>query len=80
MRSTEIAAQLTQRPFLPFRMHLSDGSHYDVRHPEMLLVSQRSLALTTFSRPDAKMPKRIVLCDPMHVTRLEQINGDDARN
>ena len=77
MQSTEIDAQLRQRPFSPFRIHLSDGSRYDVRHPEMLLVSRRSLALTIFSRPEAKLAERIVLCDPMHVTRIEQLNGED---
>jgi hypothetical protein len=80
MRAAEIDTQLKQRPFVPFRMHFSDGSHYDVRHPEMMLVAQRALALTVYERPGAKLPERLVLCDPMHVTRLEQIDGDDTRS
>ena len=75
MRPTEIDAYMRQRPFMPFRMHFSDDSHYDVRHPEMLLVSQRSLALTIYGHPGAKLAERIVVCDPVHVTRLEQIDG-----
>lgn len=79
MRPTKIDAQLKQRPFVPFRMHLSDGSHCDVRHPEMILVAQRALALTIHGRPGERMPERLVMCDPMHVTRLEQIDGEDAQ-
>lgn len=76
MRSIEIQSQLQQRPFVPFRMHLSDGSRYDVCHPEMILVAQRALALTIHGRPGAKMPERVVMCDPVPITRLEQIDGD----
>ena len=79
MRADDIAEQLKQRPFVPFRMCFSDGTQYDVRHPEMLLVSQRALALTIFGRPGAKMAERIILCDPMHIARIEQINVEEAR-
>jgi len=30
----EILALLRTRPFVPFRIHLLDGTTYDVRHPE----------------------------------------------
>jgi len=69
---------LKQRPSVAFRMCCPDGSPYGVRHPEVLLVSQRALALTIFGQPGAKMPERMILCDPMHVVRGEQINGEDA--
>ena len=79
MRPIEIEAQLKQQPFVPFRMHFSDGSHYDVRHPETMLVTQRVLVLSIYGRRNSEMPERAVMCDPMPVTRLEQMDGGKAQ-
>ena len=35
----KIEKQLRQRPFVPFLLCMSDGTAYEVRHPEMVLVS-----------------------------------------
>jgi len=37
------------RPFTPFRIHLADGRHFDVEHPELLAQSPggRVIALAT---------------------------------
>jgi hypothetical protein len=78
MRPNDIDTQLKQRPFVPFRIHLSEGCHYDIRHPEMLLISRTVLAIAVYDDPSADRPARIVMCDPVHVTRLEPINGKVA--
>ena len=70
MRTNEIETQLRQRPFVPFRLRMSDGKAYDVRHPEMLMVSRTIIALA-IHRPRARQPEAIVLCDPVHIIRLE---------
>jgi hypothetical protein len=31
-----------RRPFVTFRLHVSDGTVYEVRHPEMLMVALAS--------------------------------------
>lgn len=70
MRTTEIENQLRHRPFVPFRLRMSDGTAFDVRHPEMLLVSRTIVALAIHS-PRARQPEAIVLCDPVHIIRIE---------
>ena len=79
MRPAEIDTQLKQRPFVPFQMHFSDGSHYDVRHTEMMLVTRRVLVLSIYGHRDSEMPERAVMCDSMPITRLEQIDGEKAQ-
>ncbi len=75
MRTNEIENQLRQRPFVPFRLRMSDGKAYDVRHPEMLMVSRTVLAVA-IHRPRARQPEGIVFCDPVHIFRLEpMVNG-----
>ncbi|HEV3409517.1 MAG TPA: hypothetical protein VG095_04440 [Chthoniobacterales bacterium] len=34
-----VRERLNERPFRPFRLHLSDGSHHDVPHPEFAWVA-----------------------------------------
>lgn len=72
MRTTEIEKQRSERPFLPFRLCLTDGKAYEVRHPEMLIVSRTVLAVAVH-RPRARRPELVVLCDPVHVVRLEPL-------
>ena len=40
MRTSEIENQLHQRPFVPFKLCMSDGNSFDVRHSETALVSR----------------------------------------
>lgn len=75
MRPSEIQKQLKTQPFVPIRLHISDGSNYEIHHPEMLVVSERVLAVAIYGRSDRPMPESVVLCDPLHVTRVEPING-----
>ncbi len=80
MRPSEIEAQLKQRPFIPLRMYLSDGSSYDVRHPEMAIVTRTIVMLAIYDGARGSMPERGVFCDPMHVTRLEPIDGQGPQS
>ena len=77
MRTTEIEKQLRHRPFLPFRLRMSDGTAFEVRHPEMLMVS-RTIVAMAMHKPKARRPEAIVLCDPAHITRIEPVLDGDA--
>jgi hypothetical protein len=61
----------------PIRIHMSDGSAYEVRHPEMALVTRTALIVVT-SLGRGGIPDHTVTCDPLHVTRIEPIVGAEA--
>jgi hypothetical protein len=42
MRRNEIIEAVQTRPFQPFRIHLSDGASFEIRHPEMVMVTRTS--------------------------------------
>lgn len=63
-----------KRPFVPLRVHVSDGSSYDVRHPEMMLVTHTVVFIARPPLADG-VPERHVYCDPVHITRVEPIDG-----
>ncbi len=78
MRPADILKQVKGKSFVPFRMHLSDGSHYDVRHPEMIIVSHTVVSVGIYGSSDPTMPEFVVMCDPIHITRLEPIDGKQS--
>jgi hypothetical protein len=75
MRANEILRLQRIRPFKPIRIHLSDGASYEVRHPEMMAVTT---GVVFIAQPPEKegVPERSVHCDPLHVTRIEPIDGE----
>jgi hypothetical protein len=63
---------LSRRPFVPFRLWLSDGGHIDVRSPEQVLPL-RQFALVGLLDPNAaeETYDRYATIWYMHVTRYE---------
>jgi hypothetical protein len=43
----ELKKMLTARPFLPFTIVMSDGTHITVKHPENALLMKRWIYVTT---------------------------------
>ncbi len=37
MSENEFVEKLRARPFVPFRIEVSDGTHYTIKHPEMVI-------------------------------------------
>lgn len=80
MRPEDILRFLRARPFEPFRIYMSDGSTFDIKHPELALV-ERSTVLVGVpgpQGPDGPL-ERTVFCALMHITRAEKVNGSVAR-
>ena len=40
MRPEELTALLRTRPFVPLRIHMTDGHAYDITHPELMMVGR----------------------------------------
>jgi hypothetical protein len=80
MRPEDILEMLRKHPFEPFRIHLSDGVAFDVRHPDMAIV-QRSKVIVAVPGPDGPdgPAERTVHCALIHITRTEVVNGATTR-
>jgi len=77
MRPTDIRAHVRRQPFRPIRIYLSDGSEYDVRHPEMMLVTRTEVVIC-LDLGEHDLPENAVYCDPVHITRIQPIDGEEA--
>ena len=63
---------MTAAPFKPFRVHLSDGSIYDITHHAMAIVEQNTLDIGV-NRDDDGIAQRLVRCAILHVVKLEDL-------
>ncbi len=74
MRQQEIRDTLRGEPFRPFRVHLSNGQAYDVRHPELAALTRHSVFIVLPSSDDIETD-RVIQCDLVHVVAMEPIDG-----
>jgi hypothetical protein len=63
---------LAQRPFRPFRLIMSSGQGYEVRHPEMALLTRTSI-LVGVDMADDGVPAEFKICSLLHVTAVEPV-------
>ncbi len=74
MDAKELAGAVRRRPFVPFRVTLTEGSTYDVYHPEFCMVGKRS-AIIGLAPLDEKeqLFERSVTMDLLHIGKLEAL-------
>jgi hypothetical protein len=78
MTSVELRDTLRQQPFQPFRLFVSDGASYDVRHPDLLWVGQFTCYVGLTGSPGQTFFERSVKIDVDHITRIEPLEAFKA--
>ncbi len=77
MTLREFKEALARRPFVPFRISLSSGQSFEVRHPEMAFLSRTSIYIGTGGFEDG-IPAEYRICSLLHVTSIEPIDASNA--
>lgn len=67
MTRDSVLEWMNRRPFRPFHFRLSNGDGYEVRHPEMAMVSLTNVVV--FSKADGPAAKIALL----HVAAMEEV-------
>jgi hypothetical protein len=65
---------LSERPFKPFRLVMSSGQSYEVRHPEMALITKSDI-LVGVDIEDDGVPAEFKICSMLHVTAVEPLES-----
>jgi hypothetical protein len=73
MTAEELRDTLRQQPFEPFRLVMTDGMGFDVRHPDLFLVGRWSATVGLTGQPSQTFYERTVKIDLQHVIRLEPL-------
>ena len=70
---------LSRRPFSPFRVILSSGDRFEVRHPEFAWLVKGGIYVGLPAEAGANgqpdLPERAVFCSALHLTAVEQLVG-----
>ena len=78
MRAEELRQLLDRRRFVPMRLHFTDGTTYDIRHPEMALLTRSTVEIGLPEDEESKIADRVVYCTLLHIVRIEDVNGQRA--
>jgi hypothetical protein len=63
---------LSQRPFQPFRLVMSSGQTYEVRHPEMAWLTRTDI-LVGIGDTEEGAPAAFKICSLLHVSAVEPL-------
>jgi hypothetical protein len=63
---------LQRRPFQPFRLVMSSGESYEVRHPEMAMLTRTDL-LVGVEEADDGVPAEFKICSLLYVSAIEPL-------
>jgi hypothetical protein len=71
MTAEAIDLELTREPFVPIRLHLTDGSSVDISNPGLALIARMALYIARADRPHTRIMDDFRLVWLRHVVRLE---------
>ena len=78
MRPEELRTLSRRRPFVPIRIHLTDGTVYDVRDPEMALLTRSTVEIGVEKREGSGIADDVVYCSLVHIVRVENVNAQQT--
>jgi hypothetical protein len=64
--------RLNQNPFKPFRIHMSDGKHYDITNHVVAMIKRHALEVGIDPDQDS-IVGHTVECALLHITRVEEL-------
>jgi hypothetical protein len=75
MTRNDLLKRVRQRPFVPFRMIVSENANYDVLHPDQIIVARDHVSVGLPMHPEQDFYETTVVVDLLQVVRLEPISA-----
>ncbi len=73
MTQEELVEAVRRRPFEPFRVLITTGETFDVRHPELIMVGRRSAILGIANDPEATTYNQTIKVDLLHIAGIRDL-------
>jgi hypothetical protein len=73
MTQQELRAAARQTPFQPFRVILTTGAPYDIHHPDLIMVGQRSAVIGVTANASETAYEHTIQVDLFHVVGIENL-------
>jgi hypothetical protein len=78
MKPESIIELLEERPFAPLRFHLSDGRKHEIRHPEMAIVSDDLVVVSSPRAEQGQLSEYVSYCATAHIVEVEPVKPQIA--
>ena len=79
MHAEEFRKLMEVQPFVPLRIHMTDGKTFDIYHPDNVLVLRARIDIGVPAEPPGRIMDRVEHCSLPHVVRVEELrNGKPA--
>ena len=75
MRPEELRILLRRQPFVPIRIHFTDGTAYEVKHPEMAMLTRSTIEIGMEEQEGSGIAENVVYCSLVQIVRVENLNG-----
>ena len=73
MTAEDLIELLEERPFTPLRLRLTDGRSYEIRHPEMAIVTPSIVAIGLSRGDGTRLAERITHCSVAHIVEAQPV-------
>lgn len=80
MTQEDLLDAARRQPFEPFRVILTTGAAYDIRHPDLIMVGRRAAVIGITNEPGGTAFDRTVKVDLLHVVGIEELPGVSQSN
>jgi hypothetical protein len=74
----DLTQHLLATPFQPFRVVLTDGQSYDVKHPDFVLTTRRTAVIGVKKSDEQPFFDRYHVVSLLHIVRLEPVEAPAA--
>jgi len=78
MTQVDLHTAARRQPFKPFRVVLTTGTTYDIRHPDLIMVGRRSAIIGITNDPGGSAYDRTFQVDLIHVVGIEELASPSA--
>lgn len=77
MNPEALAGELNRDPFIPLRLHLSDGRKVEITNPDEAMISNLSVYLFKVRRDRRHLADETQLVSLRHIVSVEQLTRAD---
>lgn len=71
MTAEALDRELNREPFVPVRLHLSNGQAVDIHNPGLTFIARMSLYVARTDRPNSRIMDDVQLISLRHIARVE---------
>jgi hypothetical protein len=80
MSHEDLQAVARKDPFKPFRVILTTGATYDIRHPDLIMIGRRSAVIGFAKDEGGTIYDRATWVDLLHIVGVEELPVKSSGN